>query len=63
MNVRFYSSYDFKITVKTHFCHKNVTFLSLCMQCCYGRRNISRKLILMHGIISLPVATSCDKIC
>ena len=36
-NVRFYLSYDFKITLKSHFCRKNVILLSLCTQRCYGR--------------------------
>ena len=29
-NVIFYLSYDVKITLKSHFCHKNVIILSLC---------------------------------
>ena len=64
MNVRFYLSYDIKITLKSHFCGKNVIILSLCTQHCYGRHNISRKSvfkILLQGIISLPDATSYDK--
>ena len=43
--------------------------LSLCTQRCYGRHNISRKYvningysILLHGVISLPDATSCNKV-
>ena len=67
-NVRFYLSYDIKITLKSHFCRKNVILLSLCTQRCYGRHNISRKSIttsglqiLLHGVISLPDATSYDK--
>ena len=51
-NVRFYLSYDIKITLKSHFCRKIVIILSLCTQCCYGR----------HGVISLPDATSYDKL-
>ena len=42
MNVRFYLSYDIKITLKFHFCRKNVVILSLCTQRCYGRHNVSR---------------------
>ena len=62
MNVRFYLSYDNKITLKSHFCSKNIIILSLCMQCCYGNHNLSSKSsILMHGVISLPDATSYDK--
>ena len=29
----------------SHFCRKNVIILSLCTQRCYGRHNVSRKLI------------------
>ena len=29
-NVRFYLSYDIKITLKSHFCCENVKILSLC---------------------------------
>ena len=36
---------DIKITLKSHFCCKNVIILSLCRQCCYGRHNVSRKSI------------------
>ena len=44
-NVRFYLSYDGKITLKSDFCHKKVIILSLCTQRCYGRNNVSRKSI------------------
>ena len=44
-NVRFDLSYDIKITLKSHFCRKNVIMLSLCTQRCYGRHNISRKSV------------------
>ena len=30
------------------------------MQRCYGRHNVSRKSILLHGVILLPDATSYD---
>ena len=30
INVRFYLSYDIKVTLKSHFCCKNITILSLC---------------------------------
>ena len=33
------------ITLKYHFCCKNVIILSLCTQRCYGRHNVSRKSI------------------
>ena len=42
-NVRFYLTYDIKITLKSHFCRKNVIILTLCTQRCYGRNNVSRK--------------------
>ena len=45
MNVRFYLSYDIKISLKSYFCRKNVILLSLCTQCCNGRHNVSRKSI------------------
>ena len=50
------------MTLKSHFCGKNVIILSLCMQRCYGRHNIFRKSvncglsILLHGVISLSKA-------
>ena len=66
MNVRFYLSYDKYF--ESHFWRKNVIILSLCTQRCYGRHNVSRKSIndsglhiLLHGVISLPNATSYDK--
>ena len=43
--VRFYLSYDIKITLKSHFCRKNVIILSLYTQRCYGRHNVYRKSI------------------
>ena len=38
-------SYDIKITLKSHFCHKNVIILSLCTQRCYGRHNVSQNSV------------------
>ena len=62
MNVRFYSSYVIEITFKSHFCRKRVIVLSLCTQHCYGRHNVSQKSWnILHGVISLPNMTSCDK--
>ena len=68
-DVRFYLSYDIKITLKSNFCRKNVIFLSLCTQRCYRRHSVSRKsvnllwcIVLLHGVISLPDATSYAKI-
>ena len=36
---------DIKITLKSHFCRKNVIILSLCTQRCYGRHHVSRKSV------------------
>ena len=47
-NVRFYLSYDIKITLTSHFCRKNGIILSLCMQRCYERHNI------VMGVITFP---------
>ena len=55
--------------LKSDFWRKNVIILPLCTQRCYGRHNVSRKSInhysvlsiLLHGVISLPVATSLHK--
>ena len=33
---------DINITLKSHFCHKNVIILSLYTQRCYGRHNVSQ---------------------
>ena len=65
MCVRFYLSYDIKITLKSHFWRKKVINASLCMQRCYGHHKVSRKSvisILLHGVISLPDPTSYDKL-
>ena len=49
---------------------ENIIILSICTQRYYGHHNISQKLkstsglsILLHGVISLPDATSYDKAC
>ena len=62
------SIYHMTNTLESHFWRKNVIILSLCTQRCYGRHNVSRKSIttsglqiLLHGVISLPDATSYDK--
>ena len=68
MNVRFYLSYDIKITLKSHFLHKNVIILSTCRQHCYGHHKVYQKIcnplvvlsILLHGVILLPDAMSYD---
>ena len=39
------SIYHMTNTLKYHFWRKNVIFLSLCAQRCYGRHNVSRKSI------------------
>ena len=64
----FDSIYNMPNTLKSDFWRKNVIILSLCTQRCYGRHNVSRKSkkstsglsILLHGVISLPDATSYD---
>ena len=33
----------YHMTLKSHFCYKNVIILSLCTQRCYGRHHVSRK--------------------
>ena len=60
--------YHMTNTFKSHFWRKNVTLVSLCTQRCYGRNNVpvNRQItsglqILLHGVISLPDATSYDK--
>ena len=59
------SIYHMTNTLKSHFWRKNVIILSLWSQRYYGRHNVSSKSsglsILLHGVISLPDATSCDK--
>ena len=59
--------HDIKVTLKSHFCRKNVIILSLSTQRNYGR-HVSRKsvnhwclLTLLHGVISLQDAMSYDK--
>ena len=37
--------HDIKITLKSHFCRKNIIILSLCTHGCYGRHNVSRKSV------------------
>ena len=39
------SIYHMTNTLKSDFWRKNVRILSLCMQRCYGRHNVSRKSI------------------
>ena len=34
-----------RLTLKSHFCSKNVRILSLCTQSCYGRHNVFRKSV------------------
>ena len=62
------SFYHITNTLKSHFWRKKSYDLSSCTQRCYGRHNVSRKSattsglsILLHGVISLPDATSYDK--
>ena len=60
--------HEIKITLKSHFCPKNVTILSLCMQLFTDVIMFPQNLlttcgllILVFGIISLPDVTSHDK--
>ena len=69
MNVRSFLSYDIKITLKSLFCRKSVIIKSLCTHRCGERHNVSLKSvttsalsILMHGVISLPCATTHDNL-
>ena len=57
-----------KITLKSHFCCKNVIILSLCsnvvmdvIRFLENRLTTSGLQILLHGVITLTDATSCDK--
>ena len=45
-----------KITVKSHFCRKNIIILSLCTQRCYERHNVSRKSANHYYCIKSRVA-------
>ena len=49
---KFYLSYDIKITLKSHFWRKRDRILSLCMQCCYGCHNVSRKSVNRYDYIT-----------
>ena len=71
MNVRFCLLYGIKINSKSHFWRKHVLILSIYTQRCYGRHNVSQKSvnhsfsclsILLYCVISLPDATSYDKL-
>ena len=62
------SIYHMTNILKSNFWRKNVIILSLCTQRCYGRltfpvnqQTTSGLSILLHGVISLPDATSYDK--
>ena len=50
MNVRFYLSYDIKITLKSHFFRKNVIILSICTQGCYGCHGSPRTGVCNNSI-------------
>ena len=59
---------DIKFTLKSHFCLKNVIILSLCnviMDVITFTENLKTTYglsILLHGVISLPDATSYDNL-
>ena len=40
--LKFFLSYDIKITLKYHFSRKYIIILSLCTQSCYRRHNVSK---------------------
>ena len=40
-----YLSYDIKVTLKSHFCRKNVMVLSFCTQLCYERHKVPENLL------------------
>ena len=44
--MRFYLSYDIKITLKSYFCRKNGIILSLYTQRCYERHNVVMDVIM-----------------
>ena len=62
------SIYHMTNTLKSHFWRKNVIFFSSCAQRCHGHHNVSIKSInnalsiLLHGVITLPDATSYAKL-
>ena len=69
-NVRFNLSEDIKITLKSQFWCENVKKLATYYETLYNVRHYIMLLnlyttsglsILLHGAISLPDATSCDK--
>ena len=42
--IRFFLSNGIKITLKSHFCCKDIMIVSLCMQRSYERHNVSKNL-------------------
>ena len=68
-NVRFYLSYDIKITLKSHFYRKKryhfVTMYETLLWTLLRFPTICKQLvvlsILLHGVISLPDTTPYDK--
>ena len=46
--MRFYLSYNLKITLNSNFCRKNGIILSLCKQRCYERHNVVMGVITFH---------------
>ena len=68
-NVRLYISCDIMFNLQSCFLLKKDASLSLYTQRSYRRHNVSQNLlttcsllILMNAVISLPDATSCDKV-
>ena len=52
---RMLDSYDIKITLKSHFCRKNVILLSLCTQRCYGRHNVPQKSVKHYRLYCMAL--------
>ena len=50
-DVRFYLSYDIRITLKSHFWRKNVIILLLCTQRCYGRHNHAKEPLYPNSAV------------
>ena len=61
MNVRFYLSYEIKLIFNHTF---GMNILRFCHLICNVIMDIIvlRYSILLHGVISLPEATSCDNV-
>ena len=67
--LRFYLSYDIRVTLKPHFCRKRDNFVIMyaalwtSLTFSLNLQTTSGLSILLHSVISLPDATSYNKIC